>query len=321
LALVLVVALFASLAVGCGKTESGKKTIAVIAKGETHAFWQAVKAGAVDAGKAAGYEVTFRGPTAESEEYVGSQREMVQAALNNSSVKGIVLENVVFCNIDGTMGDEGNCYYYRVSNGKKAGWAGGGALAVRAKDLDSGASRGYVDGLTVTNCTFRNNAKCGVAIIYEIYWGESGMSENLKIERNLFDNTSYSDADQVRYQHAPLIIMGLGGGRVEEDYLLYKNIDIIGNKFINRNVHVNPYAIYLQAVRDVVIEGNDFGTFEGESEDNFAGAIGFNGAMNIKIENNTYSEYVALEQNFFGGFYKNVYGADVDGVIPKDKDD
>ncbi len=94
LALVLVVALFASLAVGCGKTGSDKKTIAVIAKGETHAFWQAVKAGAVDAGKAAGYEVTFRGPTAESEEYVGSQREMVQAALNNSSVKGIVLATI-----------------------------------------------------------------------------------------------------------------------------------------------------------------------------------------------------------------------------------
>ena len=173
---------------------------------------------------------------------------------------------------------------------------------------------------TVTNCTFRNNAKCGVAIIYEIFWGESGMSENLLVARNLFDNTSYSDADQVRYQHAPLIIMGLGGGKVSEDYLLYKNIDIIGNKFINRNVHVNRYAIYLQAVRDVVIENNDFGTFEGESEDNWAGAIGFNGAMNIKVENNLYSEMVALEQNFFGGFYKNVYGADVDGVIPKDKE-
>ena len=174
---------------------------------------------------------------------------------------------------------------------------------------------------TVTNCTFRNNAKCGVAIIYEIYWGESGMSENLKVERNLFDNTSYSTANQTRYRHAPLIIMGLGGGTVEEDFLLYKNIDIIGNKFINRNVHVNRYAIYLQAVRDVVIENNDFGTFEGESEDNWAGAIGFNGAMNIKVENNTYSEMVAMEQNFFGGFYKNVYGADVDGIIPKDKEE
>ena len=74
--------------------DEGTKTIAVIAKGETHAFWQAVKAGAVDAGKAAGYEVTFRGPTAESEEYVNAQREMVQAALNNPDVKGIVLATI-----------------------------------------------------------------------------------------------------------------------------------------------------------------------------------------------------------------------------------
>ena len=72
----------------------GKGTIAVVAKGETHAFWQAVKAGAQDAGKAAGYEVTFRGPTAESEEYVNSQREMVQAALNNPDTKAIVLATI-----------------------------------------------------------------------------------------------------------------------------------------------------------------------------------------------------------------------------------
>ena len=71
-----------------------KGTIAVVAKGETHAFWQAVKAGAQDAGKAAGYEVTFRGPTAESEEYVNSQREMVQAALNNADTKAIVLATI-----------------------------------------------------------------------------------------------------------------------------------------------------------------------------------------------------------------------------------
>ena len=79
-----------------GNTEAAeaKGTIAVIAKGETHAFWQAVKAGAVDAGAAAGYEVTFRGPTAESEEYVTEQREMVQAALNNDDVKGIVLATI-----------------------------------------------------------------------------------------------------------------------------------------------------------------------------------------------------------------------------------
>ena len=93
LAMVMVFALAA-----CGNntttTDSGEKTIAVIAKGETHAFWQAVKAGAEAAGKEAGYKVTFRGPTSESESEVPAQREMVQAALNDPSVKAIVLATI-----------------------------------------------------------------------------------------------------------------------------------------------------------------------------------------------------------------------------------
>ena len=99
LALTLSICVFAA----CNKTtdegtsdagDGTKGTIAVIAKGETHAFWQAVKAGAEQAGKDYGYKVTFRGPTAESEEYVGTQREMVQAALNDSSVKALVLATI-----------------------------------------------------------------------------------------------------------------------------------------------------------------------------------------------------------------------------------
>ena len=96
IALILVLVLAVSM-VACANnttTTGSKGTIAVVAKGETHAFWQAVKAGAVDAGKAAGYEVTFRGPTAESEEFVGSQREMVQAALNNKDVKALAMATI-----------------------------------------------------------------------------------------------------------------------------------------------------------------------------------------------------------------------------------
>ncbi len=83
----------ASGTAGGDSTES-KGTIAVIAKGETHAFWQAVKAGAEAAGEEYGYAVTFRGPTAESEEFVPNQREMVQAALNNEDTKAIVLATI-----------------------------------------------------------------------------------------------------------------------------------------------------------------------------------------------------------------------------------
>ena len=99
LALTLSICVFAA----CNKTtdegtsdagDGTKGTIAVIAKGETHAFWQAVKAGAEQAGKDYGYNVTFRGPTSESEEFVGSQREMVQAALNNKETKALVLATI-----------------------------------------------------------------------------------------------------------------------------------------------------------------------------------------------------------------------------------
>ena len=95
IALLLVLALSVGL-VACGNagTSEGKGTIAVIAKGETHAFWQAVKAGAVDAGKAAGYNVTFQGPTSESESEVPNQRNMVESALNTKDIKAIVLATI-----------------------------------------------------------------------------------------------------------------------------------------------------------------------------------------------------------------------------------
>ena len=72
------------------KTE---KTIAVIAKGESHAFWQAVKAGAEKAGKEKGYKITFQGPASEDPKDVPSQITMVQTALSNN-VDGIVLATI-----------------------------------------------------------------------------------------------------------------------------------------------------------------------------------------------------------------------------------
>ena len=73
---------------GCSNADesesSGGKTIAVVAKGESHAFWQSVKRGAQDAGKKYGYSITFRGPASESAKDIPSQQEMVQTALSNN---------------------------------------------------------------------------------------------------------------------------------------------------------------------------------------------------------------------------------------------
>ena len=103
LPLLCVLALTVALLAGCGGDTSnttkgdGKttvnKTIAVVAKGESHAFWQSVKAGAVDAGKKYGYEVTFQGPASESAKDLPSQMEMVSTALNNNPA-GLVLGTI-----------------------------------------------------------------------------------------------------------------------------------------------------------------------------------------------------------------------------------
>ncbi len=87
LALIMIVAVFAS----CGTTDG--KTIAVVAKGESHAFWQSVKAGAEAAGEKYGYKITFRGPASESAKDLPSQMEMVQTAISNNA-NAIVLATI-----------------------------------------------------------------------------------------------------------------------------------------------------------------------------------------------------------------------------------
>lgn len=76
-----------------GNNTNANKTIAVVAKGESHAFWQAVKSGAEDAAEKYGYTVTFRGPASESSSDLPSQKEMVQTALSNN-VSGLVIATI-----------------------------------------------------------------------------------------------------------------------------------------------------------------------------------------------------------------------------------
>lgn len=94
----LIVMLSVSAAVGlftaCNRLNNGanpgakKKVIAVIPKGVSNFFWQSVKAGADVAGKEAGVEIYWKGPTIESD--VSSQINVVEDAIT-SRVDGIMI--------------------------------------------------------------------------------------------------------------------------------------------------------------------------------------------------------------------------------------
>lgn len=93
LSLVTAVVMATGMLAGCAGGTGDKKTVAVIAKGESHAFWQSVKAGAEAAGEKYGYNITFRGPASESAKDLPSQKEMVQTALSNNA-SAIVLGTI-----------------------------------------------------------------------------------------------------------------------------------------------------------------------------------------------------------------------------------
>lgn len=94
LSVLLAGAMTASLAVaftGCNNNGeggesggSGSKTIYVVAKGESHAFWQSVKSGAEAAAKDRGYTINFRGPASESAKDLPSQLEMATTAVSQA---------------------------------------------------------------------------------------------------------------------------------------------------------------------------------------------------------------------------------------------
>jgi hypothetical protein len=186
---------------------------------------------------------------------------------------------------------------------------------VRSRGLLIKASDG-----AVKNCTFQNIAKVAVALIYEIQWGESGISENVTVEKCLFDHNSFAPGggitNGIGYMHAPINIIGMGGKEIDEDYLLQKNIRILNNTFVNRDISNTTYAIYIQAARDILIEGNDFGCAAEEDESRYSTAVYLQGAMNIELNHNVYPPFIADDYTQYvqGDVYKNIYGYDVSDI-------
>ncbi len=73
---------------GSAGPKSGTRTIAVIPKGTTHAHWKSVEAGAREAGKELGVEISWKGPLTENDR--AQQIAIVEQFVSNG-VSGIIL--------------------------------------------------------------------------------------------------------------------------------------------------------------------------------------------------------------------------------------
>lgn len=190
---------------------------------------------------------------------------------------------------------------------------------------EKSGARVKASGGTIQNCTIRNMAKTATAMVYEIYWGESGIACDYTFKNNVVENIGYAkynatplDEDSLQYRYTAICIIGLGGEVVDEAHMLFKNILIEGNKFVDRCLENYNVAIYARGVGNVTIRNNDFGTAEEEDGlDKYAGVLYLHRAVNVELSGNTYSPYIPAVRDYVQGkLYANVFGEDVGDKIP-----
>lgn len=143
-------------------------------------------------------------------------------------------------------------------------------------------------GATINNCTFQNLGHTGVLLSVEFVWGESSVSQDVKVTKCLFDNVGFINKGYANKTLAPVAIRGLSS-TVSAESLLYKNILIEGNRFINNQ---NNYFVTVNSALNVKIKNNAFEEAVGESEENPHLVIDVDTAMNVDISDNTHSKYL-----------------------------
>ncbi len=173
---------------------------------------------------------------------------------------------------------------------------------------------------TVKHCTFRNLAAAGTLMSIETTWGESTVAQDIVIEGCLYENTGYYYETESDLKRASLSIQGLGelssSVTVSETTLPCRNITIRGNKFNGTN---NNYYIAISAAQNVTIEDNVFCNTAGVTTDKVARAINIQGCYNVKVEGNKF-ENGNVSEVIIANNYKELTGADVEGIFPTDKE-
>ncbi len=160
----------------------------------------------------------------------------------------------------------------------------------------------------IKNCSFKNLGHTGILLSNEFVWGESSISQDVSITKCLFDNLGFFNYGFFSKTFSPIAIKGLSS-TVSEESLLYKNITIEGNKFINNRNH---RFITVNSAQNVRIANNVFED-SGELSDIEGRMIDIDTAMNIEISGNKYPEYLDGDERhgIAAVNFKNVYGEDI----------
>jgi hypothetical protein len=137
-------------------------------------------------------------------------------------------------------------------------------------------------GATIENCTFQNLGHTGVLLSVEFVWGESSVSQDITVRKCLFDNVGFINKGFANKTLAPVAIKGLSY-TVSEESLLYKNILIEGNKFINNR---NNYFVTVNSAQNVKIKNNVFEETADKTEERQRFVIDVETSMNIEISDN-----------------------------------
>ena len=163
-------------------------------------------------------------------------------------------------------------------------------------------------GANIHHCTFQNLGHTGVLLSVEFVWGESSVSQDVNVTNCLFDNVGFINKGFANKTLAPVAIKGLSS-TVSEEALLYKNILIEGNRFINNQ---NNYAVTVNSAQNVRIKNNVFEESVGEYEGHSRHVIDVETAMNIEISDNQYSKYLNdIHDGITAANYKHIYGKDI----------
>lgn len=175
-------------------------------------------------------------------------------------------------------------------------------------------SRGFLiknSDVVVKNCSFINIGMGAIAINMELEWSESGVTENVTIKDNYFENTGYY-TNLVYY--SPITVYSFAA-QSDPSYLVYRDMLIEGNVIRDR---ATTHAIFLCGVQNAIVRNNDFGNHYDYIDAPAAYVIlsqdiEFSGNICATITNDHAPLRIA------GTDYRNLFGTDLDAPDAGDK--